>query len=91
MHRHDPELHDDLDLAYHFGERHRIRYLPAAAMGMSMRPFAPGAAFGRRVVRGFRTVVVHWPDDFPPVRWQRLLLRRALHRRGVPTRRRSLR
>ncbi|MGV9193616.1 glycosyltransferase family 2 protein [Microbacterium sp. MC2] len=91
VHRHDPELHDDLDLAYHFGERHRIRYLPAAAMGMSMRPFAPGAAFGRRVVRGFRTVVVHWPDDFPPVRWQRLLLRRALHRRGVPTRRRSLR
>ncbi len=89
VHRRDPELHDDLDLAFHLGERHRIRFLPGAAMGISMRPFAPGAAFGRRIARGFRTVVVHWPDDFPPMRWVRLLLRRALRRLGVPPRRRS--
>lgn len=88
VHRQDAELHDDLDLAFHLGERHRIRYLPGAAMGMSMRPFAPGAGFGRRVGRGFRTVIVHWPVDFPPVRWVRLLLRRALREvdAGLPGR-----
>lgn len=82
--RDDPEVHDDLDLAFHFGERHRIRRLPGADMGMSMRPFGSGRAFARRVRRGFRTVILHWPEDFPPVRWVRLVLRRVLHRLGVP-------
>lgn len=76
VHRHDGELHDDMDLAFHLGERFRIRYLPGAAMGISMRPFADGVAFLRRVVRGIRTVVVHWPRDFAPIRWDRMLLRR---------------
>ncbi|HWS50017.1 MAG TPA: glycosyltransferase family A protein [Microbacterium sp.] len=84
VHRDDPELHDDLDLAFHLGERHRIRYLAHASMGMSMRPFRDGRAFARRFRRGFRTVTIHWPDDFPPVRWVRLTLRRILHRLGVP-------
>ncbi|KJQ54588.1 glycosyltransferase family 2 protein [Microbacterium sp. SA39] len=83
--RDDPERHDDLDLAFHLGERHRIRFLPQAEMGMSMRPFRSGRAFARRFVRGIRTVVGHWPEDFPPVRWVRLALRRVLHRLGVPT------
>lgn len=84
-HRDDPELHDDLDLAFHFGERHRIRFLPGASMGISMRPFASGRGFAQRISRGVRTVVVHWPHDFPPVRWMRLALRRILHRLDVPT------
>ncbi|GEP48474.1 glycosyltransferase [Microbacterium saccharophilum] len=88
VHRQDAELHDDLDLAFHLGERHRIRYLHGAAMGISMRPFAAGAGFGQRLLRGVRTVLVHWPADFPPVRWVRLLLRRGLHRLGVPVPRR---
>ncbi|MFG6401139.1 glycosyltransferase family 2 protein [Microbacterium sp. P04] len=78
-HRSDAELHDDLDLSYHFGEHHRIRALPAARMGISMRPFASGRGFARRMWRGVRTVVVHWPADLPPVRWQRLLRRRLRH------------
>lgn len=85
VHRHDAEVHDDFDLAFHFGERHRIRHLAGAEMGISMRPFASGRAFARRLARGIRTVVIHWPADFPPVRWQRLLFRRMLHRLGVPT------
>jgi hypothetical protein len=76
VHRHDPELHDDMDLAFHLGERFRIRYLPGAAMGMSMRPFTDSRAFVQRMNRGVRTVVVHWPRDFAPVRWDRMLLRR---------------
>ncbi|MCR2791897.1 glycosyltransferase family 2 protein [Microbacterium sp. zg.Y625] len=90
VHRHDPEVHDDLDLAFHLGLRHRIRYLPHAAMGISMRPFGDRVGFRRRVWRGHHTVVIHWPEDFPPVRWQKLALQRALHRRGPsPTRSRS--
>lgn len=80
IHR-DPEVHDDLDLAFHLGEHHRIGLLPGDSMGMSMRPFTSGR-FGRRVHRGFRSVLVHWPHDFPPLRWTRLLTRRA--RRSTP-------
>lgn len=84
VHRDDPELHDDLDLAFHLGAGHRIGVLRQVSMGMSMRPFTDGR-FGRRVHRGFRSVVVHWPHDFPPRRWRRLvterLRRRATQRR----------
>ena len=79
VHRHDATLHDDFDLAFHLGERHRIRRLPVAAMGMSMRPFASASGFARRIGRGFRTVTVHWPHDFPPQRWRRV----ARHRRHL--------
>ncbi len=84
VHRASPALHDDLDLAFHLGERHRIRYLRSAVMGISMRPFADRRAFTQRVIVGLRTVLVHWPRDFPPIRWARLGARRALHRISVP-------
>ncbi|HEX5729139.1 glycosyltransferase [Microbacterium sp.] len=79
-HLDDPGLHDDLDLAFHLGERFRIRYLPGARMGMSMRPFASRSAFLRRIAAGFRTVLIHWPHDFPPIRWTRMALRRLRDR-----------
>ncbi len=75
VHRHDPDIHDDLDLAFHLGEWYRIRFLPGASMGISMRPFDTPGSFLRRTYRGFRTVLVHWPRDFPPFRWLRLALR----------------
>ncbi|GAA1860670.1 glycosyltransferase [Microbacterium koreense] len=87
VHRRDAAVHDDLDLAFHLGELHRIRLLPRAHMTMSMRPFSSLRGFASRIGRGFRTVVIHWPADFPPVRWVRLVLRRVLARGGVPTRR----
>lgn len=80
VHRHDGELHDDFDLSFHLGERHRIRALPAARMGISMRPFFDPRAMARRVRRGFRTVLTHWPRDFPPVRWTRLVMFRLRRR-----------
>lgn len=76
VHRDDPELHDDLDLAFHLGLDHRIGHLRGAPMGVSMRPFSSPRGFARRVYRGFRTVVVHWPLDFPPLRWLRIASRR---------------
>ena len=72
----NPTIHDDFDLAFHLGEHHRIRYLHHAAMGMSMRPFRDPRSFARRVRSGVTTVLVHWPYDFPPLRWQRLPMRR---------------
>jgi glycosyltransferase involved in cell wall biosynthesis len=77
VHRDDPEIHDDLDLAFHLGERHRVRWLRSRGMGMSMRPFGPGRGFGRRVARGLRTVTVHWPSEFPPHRWARRAANRS--------------
>lgn len=71
VHRDDPELHDDLDLAFHLGARDGIRWSMAPGMGMSMRPFGTGGGLARRLVRGLRTVAVHWPEDFPPFRWAR--------------------
>lgn len=83
IHR-NPDIHDDLDLAYHFGERHRIRVVRGATMGISMRPLVSVRGFARRIDWGMRTVFMHWPQDFPSVRWVRLGLRRILHRLGVP-------
>ena len=76
VHRHDPEVHDDLDLAFHLGERHRIGFLRGSTMRMSPRPFGSARALARRFHRGFRSVFIHWPRDFPPSRWRRLLRRR---------------
>ncbi|MFB9164575.1 glycosyltransferase [Arthrobacter psychrochitiniphilus] len=76
-HRRDCELHDDFDLSFHLGEHHRVRYLRSAAMGMSMRPFKSAREFLRRTHRGFRTVLIHWPHDFPPRRWRRLASARS--------------
>lgn len=72
VHRHDAETHDDLDLSYHLGEVGRIGRIRGGRMGISMRPLWPGRGFHRRVRRGFRTVRMHWPEDFPPYRWRRL-------------------
>lgn len=72
VHRGDPDLHDDLDLSFHVGERHRVRYRRGLSMGISMRPFQDASSLPRRMWRGIRTVTVHWPRDFPPLRWRRL-------------------
>lgn len=73
VHRADPELHDDLDLSFHIGRSHRIRRLRGAPMTMSMRPFYDVRSFCRRSWRGVHTITAHWPADFPPCRWRRVL------------------
>lgn len=73
VHRDDPELHDDFDLSFHIGERHRVRHLRGEPMGISMRPFHSVGSLRRRMYRGFHTVTAHWPHDFPPHRWRRML------------------
>lgn len=75
-------IHDDLDLAYHFGERHSIRMVPGAEMGMSIRPLLSLGGFSLRLRRGVRTVFTHWPRDFPPARWARLRIATSQRRAG---------
>ncbi len=70
----DPELHDDLDLAYHLGRRHRIARVPGAHMRVSSRTVEP-RRFARCFRRGAGTVFAHWPADIPPARWVRRGLR----------------
>lgn len=76
VHRDDPEIHDDLDLSFHLGEHHQLGQMGGEPMGISMRPFNDAKAFRRRIKRGFRSVTVHWPQEFPPFRWRRASLRR---------------
>ncbi|MGJ9425349.1 glycosyltransferase family 2 protein [Nesterenkonia halotolerans] len=76
VHREDPEIHDDLDLSFHLGERHRLGRVRGEPMGISMRPFRNARSFQRRMRRGLRTVTIHWPQDFPPYRWRRMRTRR---------------
>ena len=76
VHR-DPALHDDLDLAFHLGERHRIRILRGDRMRVSSRTVRPDR-FVRSFSMGMRTVFAHWPGEVPPVRW----LRRAVVENG---------
>ncbi len=84
VHRDDPRLHDDFDLAFHLGEYQPIGH-SSAPMGMSMRPFDDPRAFARRIAGGFRTVVAHWPVDLPPIRLVRRWLRRARRERHATT------
>ena len=84
VHRRDPELHDDLDLAYHLGARRRIRYVPGMVVQISHRPMIDALSMVKRFRRGFRTVFVHWPHDLPWLRWVRAA-RVALSGRGGAT------
>jgi glycosyltransferase involved in cell wall biosynthesis len=72
VHRTDAELHDDLDLSFHFGPCRAIRYDPGLRVGISPRPLHGGGQILRRLRRTLRTVAVHWPAERP---WIRLLRR----------------
>lgn len=65
-------LHDDFDLSFHLGERHAIRFSKRLRVGISMRPLRRGGR-RRRLARGVRSVVIHWPRELP---WRRFARRR---------------
>ncbi|MFT4123104.1 MAG: glycosyltransferase family A protein [Microbacteriaceae bacterium] len=56
VHRDDPEVHDDLDLAFALGRRVRVRYDRTLVVGVSARPFASWAGFWRRIRMAFHTL-----------------------------------
>lgn len=73
VHRHDPLMHDDMDLSVHLGPRRRIRYDHRLTMGVSMRALSGDRML--RLRRGMHSIVSHWPAEFPWYRWYRRAVR----------------
>ncbi len=77
VHRHDPELHDDLDLSFRLDPAHRILFVPELSVGMSPRALRAGRPAVRRLARAVRTIRLNWADERPWERWQARLGRRG--------------
>jgi glycosyltransferase involved in cell wall biosynthesis len=71
VHRSDPRVHDDLDIAFHLHPGMRVRYDPTLVVGVSARPFASIGGFLRRLAMAFGTLGLHWRDEKPWQRWRR--------------------
>jgi glycosyltransferase involved in cell wall biosynthesis len=69
VHRDDPELHDDVDLSFHFGRHRTIRYDPGLRVGISPRSLYGIRQNLQRLDRTRRTVGLHWADERPWQRW----------------------
>jgi hypothetical protein len=82
VHRADPELHDDIDLSFALGPRHRVRYDRRLVVGVSGRSVRGRSQLRRRLRRAVRTLRRNW-DTVPPwARW-RTRLDVALARGGT--------
>ncbi|TLM87712.1 glycosyltransferase family 2 protein [Pseudarthrobacter sp. NamE5] len=86
IHRHDPVVHDDVDLGFVLDPTQRTIYDRRLRVGISARSLAGGAAGRRRLRRAFHTLVLHWREAPPWERWRRTLgvgrdRRRAIHPR----------
>lgn len=70
VHRTDPELHDDVDLAFALGPHTVIRRDPSLRVGVSARSLTGVAQWRRRLRRGVRTVQVNWRRTPVWRRWE---------------------
>lgn len=71
VHRHDPEMHDDVCLSLHLGQRYACRFERTLVVGMAPRALMGTANLRRRFRRAFHTLLAHWPAEAPWVRWPR--------------------
>jgi glycosyltransferase involved in cell wall biosynthesis len=69
VHRDDPEVHDDMDLAFALGPARRVR-LVAAPVGVSARSLRGREQRRRRLRRARRTLEVNWAVQPPWLRWR---------------------
>ena len=83
VHRDDAELHDDVCLSFHLGQGRRCRRDPNLVVGMAPRAVQTRANLVLRFRRAFHTLVSHWPQDYPWVRWGRRIS--ALRGRAAAT------
>ncbi|WP_022903825.1 glycosyltransferase family 2 protein [Curtobacterium sp. B8] len=82
VHRHDPMVHDDVDLSLQFDPRWRTVLDRALVVSVSGDPVRDRSGMLRRVQRAVHTFAVSWRRAVPPAR----LLRRFRHEtRPVPT------
>jgi glycosyltransferase involved in cell wall biosynthesis len=70
VHREDPELHDDIDLAFQLGPDDRVRLDRTLRVGVSARSLDL-AAMPRRFRRAGRTLALNWRTSPPWERWAR--------------------
>jgi hypothetical protein len=70
VHREDAELHDDIDLSFALGPRHRVRYDAGLRVGVSGRSLRGARQLRRRLRRAFRTMELNWRRIPPWLRWQ---------------------
>jgi glycosyltransferase involved in cell wall biosynthesis len=70
VNRTDPEIHDDMDLAFALGPRRRLRYDRSLVVGVSARSLRGGSQIRRRFRRAVRTLRVNWRLAPPWERWQ---------------------
>ena len=82
VHRHDPELHDDLDLSFRLDPARRILFRPQPSVGMSPRALRPGRPAVRRLERAFRTLGTNWAEQRPWERWRARLRHRTCRSGG---------
>lgn len=82
VHRDDPEVHDDMDLAFALGPTRRIRLDPRLRVGVSARSLSGRAQRRRRLARARRTLAANWAVAPPWIRWQQRLERAARSRRA---------
>jgi len=85
VHRHDPEIHDDMDLSFALGPPRRVRYDRRLVVGVSGRSLRGRRQLRRRVHRAVRTLRCNWSVVPPWTRWHsrvRSLGPRALDRPG---------
>lgn len=73
VHRHDPDVHDDMDLALLLAGRWTVRYDRELVVGVSVRSLRHRAQLARRFRRAFRTLRLAWAGSPPWARWQRRL------------------
>lgn len=66
--RHDPFMHDDMDLSIHLGPTREIVVDRLLTVAASVHPLALNGEGVKRFVRGFYTIVRHWPKELPPIR-----------------------
>jgi hypothetical protein len=70
VHRADPEIHDDMDLAFALGPRRCVRYDRSLVVGVSARSLRGRAQVRRRMRRAVRTLELNWRTTPPWERWQ---------------------
>jgi glycosyltransferase involved in cell wall biosynthesis len=82
VHRADPEVHDDMDLAFALGPARRIRLVPTA-VGVSARSLRGREQRRRRIRRARRTLALNWAVAPPWLRWRDRFTTRSSARSAV--------
>lgn len=84
--RHDPNVHDDVDLGFALSPTQRTVYDRSLRVGISARALAGGAPAWVRFRRAVHTLAVHWRTAPPWERWAWTFSERRRRRRCLPRR-----